>query len=1591
MDDYVTTENYPEDGFIEAGIEFPGAWSTDSIGITIRMNETKPRISDSFVQQLPDSTTDQTYQLSVSGTSRYFQMFAGGGLLVWQNFIESWIVGRLDGDVDGALNDSGIFFQEFPTPKYREDTFSLIVGSLLPLFFVLAFLYPFFNLSKGIILEKELRIKESLKMMGATTSSHFTAWFVTYLVTFIVLSFILTGLCFAGKIFVYSNFFIVFLAFFFFTMDIFALAWLTTSFFSKATSGGLQCAVIFLASFFGIFGFNATTTAPAKGIACLSAPICFGLGMQQLATFESAQQGINFSNAGVMENNFTMNTCIVLLFIDFFFYILMALYFERVFPSEWGVAEKPYFCFLPSYWCPKDEEQEVELREFDDRYETSELNFRVGLSVRNLEKRFGTQTPEEAAVKRINLDMFEGQIFALLGHNGAGKTTTINMLTGMLPPTSGDALIFGKNINTEMTQIRRDLGVCPQHDILFDLLTVREHLWLYAKIKGIPKDEIETAIQTAIEQVGLTEKVDTYSKNLSGGMKRKLSVGIALIGGSHTVILDEPTSGMDPYSRRSTWEMLKRAKLERVVILTTHFMDEADQLGDRIAIMHLGNIKCCGSSLFLKKKYGVGYILVIDREKEIKEQTDCVMKHVQGAKMLSSVAGEISFQLPFSESGKFADMFDEMERNKEKWMIHSYGISVTTLEEVFLKVGHDADEQVAEEAKRQVSDAMSRGERKMSMSHLDDDLKESVDSKKDYDDETAMGLDKPLMGDKTTGSHFRDLQGVERFLVHFEALMMKRWHSARRDYWIWIWQVVFPTIFLVAGIGILIVATKIPIQTVKVSTSEYNSPLYVPASPNASTLGLSSAFDSSSANFMQAYSPLGDGVHDSGCSFSSDPPTSIRNMSRYLLCTWKGQYEETKYGAFLEPTESSDDMTSIFVNLTATYAGPAYMNLLNKARARDAKFSNDNFDLNLELHAWPKTKKQDSINQAFSAVVITIAFAFVPAGVAGFVIMERQSGSKHLQVISGVSILAYWLSNFLWDFLNFFPSCLIQLAVYSIYDLDAFKDDALGVIFLGSLLFALAVIPFTYCMSFLFKSPATGQTVMLLIYFLSGTILLIVSIILNQIDSTADINKSLKFLYRLVPSYCFGEIVLNLQIRNIQATESDAKSGTAFDVIGWPCIYLTLEAITYFLILLVIEKVLATPDLYNRCFPAPTVTEDEPEDEDEDVLAERERVMAGKTLANTSGDEMQLLGLRKVYPGQQGPKVAVKNLWFGIPRGQCFGFLGINGAGKSTTLKMLTGDVLPTEGTAKLSGKDVMTDQEEVRKLIGYCPQFDALLPNMTARETLRMFAKFKGVPKSKMEPYLADMLKQLSLDINGWQDKPCGGYSGGNKRKLSVGIALVGDPPIVFLDEPSTGMDPGARRFMWDLISSTMATRSVILTTHSMEECEALCSRIGIMVGGRLRCLGSSQRLKSRYGSGHQLDMKVKKSSAPSVKRWVKDEFKGATIIEDQVEYIKFRIASASSLASVFRKIEESRVEKGIEEYSVSETTLEQIFLHFARQQEEEKGAVAGLTGIDSPHSPPVAMETSVGDVKVELKDPIHGDADDAEDEDDETTPMNS
>ncbi|KAK8968288.1 ABC transporter A family member 7 [Platanthera guangdongensis] len=222
--------------------------------------------------------------------------------------------------------------------------------------------------------------------------------------------------------------------------------------------------------------------------------------------------------------------------------------------------------------------------------------------------------------------------------------------------------------------------------------------------------------------------------------------------------------------------------------------------------------------------------------------------------------------------------------------------------------------------------------------------------------------------------------------------------------------------------------------------------------------------------------------------------------------------------------------------------------------------------------------------------------------------------------------------------------------------------------------------------------------------------------------------------------------------------------------------------------------------------------------------------------------------LKNVYPRSDGnpEKHAVRELSLAISQRECFGILGPNGAGKTTFINMVTGLTKPTSGTILVQGLDICKDMDKVHTLMGICPQHDSIWDTLAGREHLLFYGRLKNPKGDLLMQAVEDSLQAVNLLEKGVADKPAGQYSGGMKRRLSVAISIIGNPKVVYMDEPSTGLDPGSRKKVWNVIQHTKSSSTVILTTHSMQEAKALCDRLGIFVDGYLQCIGSPAELKA-------------------------------------------------------------------------------------------------------------------------------------------------
>ena len=284
------------------------------------------------------------------------------------------------------------------------------------------------------------------------------------------------------------------------------------------------------------------------------------------------------------------------------------------------------------------------------------------------------------AVNGIDLGIRKGELFSFLGPNGAGKTTTINMLCCLLKPTSGTAAIMGYDITKEPFKVKELIGVSPQETALSEHLNSWENLRLIGKIHGIGSGELRKRSEELLEIVGLLERAKDSVAKFSGGMRRRLNLIMALVHDPEVLFLDEPTLGLDPQSRRAIWEYVERLKGQKTILLTTHYMEEADFLSDRIGIVDEGRIVALGTPDELKKSIWDRGTMIISAENLSAEIAQGLRRQGRDAQ-IEEVSGDLRV------SGKelnFREIMDYL--HSQGIVVHSAALEQPTLEDVFLHI-----------------------------------------------------------------------------------------------------------------------------------------------------------------------------------------------------------------------------------------------------------------------------------------------------------------------------------------------------------------------------------------------------------------------------------------------------------------------------------------------------------------------------------------------------------------------------------------------------------------------------------------------------------------------------------------------------------------------------------------------------------------------------------------------------------------------------------------------------------------------------------------------------------------------------------------
>ena len=1465
-----------------------------------------------------------------------------------QSFISQFLIKKKKGG-DTQNKDILINIAENAYPPNTEEYYDMM-GLVTSFTFIIALEFSmttyFFNMR--MIDEKEKKLTVLLERQGVTKKTYFFSWLISYLILAIIPTVVVLIYYLA---FVPLHTFLFTINLFLFVICLFSLAYFIYTCISTTKTGAILGKFIYFTS--AILGSPISFPQCSKFTKVVLAffpqvniYLCSN-AIDKLHTFEK----LSWEKLWLSANNFSYMESIIMYIVEIIFYSFLSVFIEKYKNS--GLS---FFLYLKSIFTKvsrninyldnsinnENNKNNQNLLNFEKNFqEISPINQQRKeqkdcLSIVNISKKFDTLK----AVDNFNADLFGNEIFCLLGHNGAGKTTLVKMITGIHDPTFGDIFYKGKSIITDKEYLFKNIGVCHQEDIYFDYLTVSQHLNYMCEIKG-GKTNINE-VNELIIKIGLAEKANSLCGTLSGGQKRKLCTALALIGNSNIVILDEPTSGMDPMSKRSLWEFLKNYQKNKIILITTHSLDEAEYLGDRIGIMSDGVFICCGTSSYLKSKYPCGFNinLLINSEKFNDDKKKIIFEQIQSlepkAEIKIASKGVFSINIQ-SNNEHISEIFKIIEDSKKEFGIEDYTVASTSLEDVFLKINNKSD----------LND----------MKYLNKE-------------ENKQEIEIP-----------QNLVGVTGCCTQLISQLERNWLPIKRNKIVLLLEyfsglgIIYVFVFLFADLISDITNSELNLIDM---LKEHDIFIYEP---------------SSMKNYLKkAY------AYDSGINLkriSKEPEDFIdlinQSYDKAYAHIAHSCISINQIGNTLEANLGQLNIGYLFANTMLVVSS-----FLKNEYGIDVSIISQ-FELEKEMSIGDDKNIDEDTIGVLIIVCLGSVFGYVIylGGLINEKIKERKTNIKHLLYLSGSNPWSYWISFFIIDYLKLLIYTL--LLIIPIY----YVNSTGGYYFLLNLLVIdLASLMFIYFISF-FGSNAESGVKFLFVLLLSFVIFLIGFIIFSLFLYAISI-KFIKYIFESFSnSYNFTlfdftpvtSMLLSFGrlLYGIANYEGDPlyKYGPATYLLTSYIVQL-INFVVYGILLILMEAgylkkllrfiklkfcisennfvfsqeemsqdfliynnvqnpAIIENQLYNNVPNQPQmgniqnnnipiyvnnntnnnqindfmnqpiygnnfdsmnipINDNINTNQNNNIINEQNNnlnindnvnqpllnnnninsinderyssvdniinnfnypetnrtynVRTGNPYINLEKEKLntrkdlttRIEGLKKTFWFCCKKNLrAINNLFIGLEPNEKFGLLGFNGSGKTTTFRTITNEILYDYGKITLFGHDNQKEFEQIRHRIGYCPQENPLFEFMTVREILQFYSDLKTCNI----PYQTICEKfGLSKYLNTY----CINLSGGNKRKLTFAIALMNQPTLLLLDEPSTGVDPESRRFMWKNInelSNTGHKYNMILTTHSMEEAEVLCDRVSWLKQGNFICIGNPEKLKIQYSLGYKLHIK--------------------------------------------------------------------------------------------------------------------------------------
>ena len=1162
-----------------------------------------------------------------------------------------------------------------------------------------------------------------------------------------------------------------------------------------------------------------------------------------------------------------------------------------------------------------------------------EINPGQRLEVIQLEKYYNQKKEKKIVLNDLDCTMYENEIFALLGENGAGKSTFISIIGGLIEANSG-CIIYKKDMNdngydildpNKNYQFREILGICPQNNnIIFNDLTVEENLEIYCilkykKDKNItkkPYEEIKEEVKYLLKKFDLNEEKikNCYGKNLSGGQKRKLCIAIACCGKSKVIILDEPTGGIDVASRNNIWKILKTLKSEeKIIILISHSMEEVSYLADKIGILKEGKLISQGTSRELIDKYGQYYKLIINQK----------MDYEKAKELSVYISKNYYYQQELNINNLCDKSTSKSDTTKNSNIDNSVKFEVFR-EKVIIKI---PTKLFMKEKSSQLFDELNKIYHIKNYIIIEDQLedvfinainKTNINNLKSYENEYRI-----ILG---SNENVTDMKWTAKFKKELKVSFFKNCKAIKNI----ILEISFPIILILIACLVSYIEFLEENQSSNINLINLNHGFQNVYYENLANINEGEYYiieniinEEKESEVLKNFKFGSVKIFDKNTNkltfteiilyylkvidYNRKNGTLINNYADYLLTEFNNNEHKYEFVSFLDNKRKHSQIfyTNYLLNCIIKY-------VIKKENQYNYDLNYKQFIQEISVFNTPfpmtyKEKKNKKSRNGFSLVFFTsIAFALIPSNIITSILKEKENKLKHLQILFGLSLFSYWLNNYIFELLKYI---IITIFSYIILIFSDFGDKYLIILYI---LYGPAMISFTYFISYFINNEGNGQTITLLINLLFGTLGSSAIMILRTNEDAKNLGKVLSYFFRIVPSFClsygYNELISKDLLFSIDnhLDKINTNSNYIINYVKDDIIFLVVEIFVYTALLIVIEQKnylnCKFCKKYNRERIKFDTKEKIKEKRDNKDYKGEGQLGSSEPIGNKGNAVHPILSvnnIKKIFKFRTNCfnfckkriKLVLDDITFHVDNGECFGLIGTNGAGKTTCFRCLCMEIKPDSGIIKIDNSNI-TDYFSNKKLsIGYCPQFDSIFEYLNVKDNIYYFGKLKGFEDHNLRTIAESIIK--CLDLENFQDVLCKNLSGGNKRKLSVGISVLSRPDVIFLDEPSTGMDPYTRRLLLNLLNygylkntrngniDINQKKGIILTTHSLEEIEALCDRVGILINGRM--------IKERIGTINQLINKNK---------------------EGIILNIEFKKPKQNDLTKNFERISEERIE---------------------------------------------------------------------------------